>query len=210
MLVNIDCELLGIERLVGFEGRWLNADPSGFAGGINVYGYVGNNPIGRIDPMGLATASLGAQISGAYGVQGALSGQFTVSVNGWNPLKWRVGSTASITPFTGMQTGSSASAGILASYAPHLSEPEGFAGWSTFVGASAAGKVLPAGIGLEVSNLSVDRCTKKFDLAKANYNLFVGLEALKTPLGLPAEIHVGRSESWAGSISVLDLIQLIW
>ena len=34
-------------------GRFISEDPIGFAGGdVNLYGYVGNNPYGYIDPFG--------------------------------------------------------------------------------------------------------------------------------------------------------------
>jgi RHS repeat-associated protein len=34
-------------------GRWISRDPIGEAGGINIYAYVGDNPVTWIDPLGL-------------------------------------------------------------------------------------------------------------------------------------------------------------
>ena len=34
-------------------GRWVQGDPIGYSGGINLYGYVGGNPVETLDAMGL-------------------------------------------------------------------------------------------------------------------------------------------------------------
>jgi RHS repeat-associated protein len=39
-------------------GRWTARDPIGEAGGMNLYGFVGNDPVNGIDPIGLQTESL--------------------------------------------------------------------------------------------------------------------------------------------------------
>src|SRR5205085_2312036 len=35
-------------------GRWINRDPIGEFGGLNLYGFVGNDPVGYVDPFGLS------------------------------------------------------------------------------------------------------------------------------------------------------------
>ncbi len=35
------------------NGRWLTEDPIGYEGGLNLYGYCGNQPVGRVDASGL-------------------------------------------------------------------------------------------------------------------------------------------------------------
>jgi len=40
-------------------GHWLNRDPIGERGGLNLYGFVGNNPITKTDKLGLASCRWG-------------------------------------------------------------------------------------------------------------------------------------------------------
>jgi RHS repeat-associated protein len=41
------------------SGRWLSRDPIGEAGGENLYGFVGNDPVNRVDPDGRDSTTLG-------------------------------------------------------------------------------------------------------------------------------------------------------
>ncbi len=43
-------------------GRFLTPDPIGFAGGLNLYAYCGNDPVNRVDPLGLADWQTGSYL----------------------------------------------------------------------------------------------------------------------------------------------------
>jgi RHS repeat-associated protein len=53
-------------------GRWLSRDPIGENGGINLYGYVGNNPVNRKDPLGLTYLNLNFSFGFVVGVTGGI------------------------------------------------------------------------------------------------------------------------------------------
>jgi len=73
--------------------RWLNRDPFGEAGGLNLYGFVGNNPVGNVDPYGLAVgdwwdprtySTSYANAAGASAVQAQLERAGYQSMNEFN------------------------------------------------------------------------------------------------------------------------------
>lgn len=56
-------------------GRFTQKDPIGFAGGdVNMYAYVGNNPVNYIDPEGLLRTTRGFGGIGRFGGGGRLGG----------------------------------------------------------------------------------------------------------------------------------------
>jgi RHS repeat-associated protein len=61
-------------------GRWLNRDRINEAGGLNVYAYCLNSPIGRFDPFGNTSGSLGDEAA-ATGVGGGVAAMGGVSIS---------------------------------------------------------------------------------------------------------------------------------
>jgi RHS repeat-associated protein len=54
-------------------GRWINRDPLGEAGEINLYGFVGNNPVSFVDPYGLLQITVGWSGGNILGGSGSVT-----------------------------------------------------------------------------------------------------------------------------------------
>jgi RHS repeat-associated protein len=57
-------------RLEANFGGWISRDPIAKEGGINLYGYVLNNPISLSDPLGLWALNISAGFGGTFAIDG--------------------------------------------------------------------------------------------------------------------------------------------
>ena len=60
-------------------GRWLSRDPLEEEGGINLYQFIGNDPVNLVDPMGLWTLQIGAGGSAGAGKGATAISGFAIS-----------------------------------------------------------------------------------------------------------------------------------
>lgn len=102
--------LLGHRYYDPEEGRFLNRDPIGYAGGMNLYGYTGNNPVNSADPSGFCAfgTAEGASARDWYADQSIR--------HPWNPVYYVGGTLASMwTPETYKKTSAVVNTALLAS-----------------------------------------------------------------------------------------------
>jgi hypothetical protein len=117
MVVLADNPTVGVRYYNAVTGRYINRDPGGYADGLNPYLYVHNNPINRIDPLGLwdwgwkALAVIGNISSGiadavTFGAVGAIQDHMGVSGSvDRTGIAYKVGTVAASVNPTGLAKG---------------------------------------------------------------------------------------------------------
>jgi uncharacterized protein RhaS with RHS repeats len=93
LVVFADIGTVGVRYYNPVTGRYINRDPAGYPNGLNNYLYVNNNPINRIDPLGLDWSFWGVfdKVSdAAAGAADSLTGGLT------NYVREKIGANATV------------------------------------------------------------------------------------------------------------------
>ena len=83
-------------------GRWTSRDPSGLAGGYNVYAYANGDPVNYIDVTGRAAALAAAPAAGAFGAGATGAGAGAGAAAGTGPLLGTTAGFAGVALFLGV------------------------------------------------------------------------------------------------------------
>jgi RHS repeat-associated protein len=162
--VAMHLQLLGARYYDPEVGRFLSPDPIGFAGGLNLYGYCFNNPVGLVDPAGTNPAViLKAMAIGAAG--GALIGG---GIGGYQ--SWRAGQGFWSGAGRGALVGAAAGAAGVGATALVMSAGPASLGLILTAGAASGGAADLVAQGVEYLNGSRER----YDPVSTGVNAFIG------------------------------------
>jgi RHS repeat-associated protein len=78
------------------QGRFLTRDPIGYSGGVNLYGYVGNEVIYGADPFGEYVLDIGIGAIGQFMFAGWGDAYLEIQPVGGGLMNWKVGLAADI------------------------------------------------------------------------------------------------------------------
>ncbi len=176
---------------------------TGEPNGIGNYLFCNNNPLNYTDPLGLATVAAGVSADIAILQRFGASIQVTGSAHNWNPLDWRIGIAASITPLTITGSAIGGSANAVFSYSEAQRPEEWGYGWAPTFGCSATIIPKPIVLGYDVT-LTDSECGEP-NQGPWKHDLYIGAGAKMTPPSIPLEFHGGYAFGGARSMSLRDL-----